>query len=144
MASLHFSADLDVSAPTAWDFVERYTRSEVHAFSTCVSERQEGEHRVVTMQDGREIWERNVTVDAARMRASYTIPGHAGSEHHHAEMRVLSGSGDRARLEWVTDVLPDDLVPALEPRYRAAFADLVAAVEASVGDDAPAVRGVNA
>ena len=33
MASIHFTARLDVPAEVAWDFLERYTRSEVHMFS---------------------------------------------------------------------------------------------------------------
>ena len=124
-------------ADTAWDFIERYTRSEVHVFSLCVAERQEGEYRVVTLADGQEVWERNVSVDPVRRRATYTVPGLNGAEHHQAEMRVEVDHRARARLIWVTDYLPHDIAEQRAASYDTLFAELVAAVN-SHGDDAMA------
>lgn len=128
MGSIHFTAKLDVPADVAWDFLERYTRSEVHVFSSCVAERQEGEYRVVTLADGNEVWERNVTVDPVNRRASYTISGLNGAEHHHAEMRVDVGSGDAVTLVWVTDYLPHELADQRAAGYAVLFDELVAGV----------------
>ncbi|WP_405536159.1 hypothetical protein OG787_22110 [Streptomyces sp. NBC_00075] len=133
MSSIYRSAELDVSADTAWDFIERYTRSEVHVFSLCVAERQEGEYRVVTLADGREIWERNVTVDPVHRRATYTVPGLNGAEHHHAEMRVEVDRHAGAHLIWVTDYLPHEIAEERAASYDALFAELVAAVNAHGG-----------
>uniref|UniRef100_A0AAU2A1C7 Polyketide cyclase n=1 Tax=Streptomyces sp. NBC_00093 TaxID=2975649 RepID=A0AAU2A1C7_9ACTN len=133
MSSIYRSAELDVSADTAWDFIERYTRSEVHVFSLCVAERQEGEYRVVTLADGREIWERNVTVDPVHRRATYTVPGLNGAEHHHAEMRVEVDRHADAHLIWVTDYLPHEIAEERAASYDALFAELVAAVNAHGG-----------
>ena len=63
MATIYREAKLTVTADVAWDFLERYTRSEVHVFSACTSEHQEDDCRVVTLIDGSEVWERNVSVD---------------------------------------------------------------------------------
>jgi hypothetical protein len=128
MGSIYRSGDLTVSASVAWDFVDRYTRSEVHAFTNCVSERQVDDFRVVVTADGMEIWERNVTVDPEHMRAVYAIPGLMGAEHHQAEMRVVDEGGGRAGLVWTTDFLPHELAEQLAPIYDELFADLVAAV----------------
>lgn len=128
LSSIYRSADLDVSADAAWDFIERYTRSEVHVFSLCVAERQEAEYRVVTLADGREVWERNVTVDPAHRRATYTVPGLNGAEHHQAEMRVEVGQHGKARLIWVTDYLPHEIAEERVTSYDTLFAELVTAV----------------
>jgi hypothetical protein len=119
-----------VPAGVAWDFIDRYTRSEVHIFSVCVAERQDGDTRTVVLGDGSEVRERNVTVDPSRMRAVYTVPGLPGVEHHQAEMRVVEDEhGAAARLEWCTDVLPDEYAEQLRDVYRPMFDELVAAVE---------------
>lgn len=128
LATIYHSARLDVPAATAWDFVERYTRSEVHVFSVCVGEHQDGDTRVVVLGDGSEVRERNVTVDPGRMRAVYTVPGLPGVEHHQAEMRVVRGAAGIAHLEWCTDVLPDEYADQLRDAYGPMFEELVSAV----------------
>lgn len=129
MATIHRSAPLAVSADDAWSVLDRYTRSEVHVFANCASERQVDDYRVVVTVDGMELWERNVTVDTARRRAVYTVPGIPGVEHHQAEMRVDVDAGGRATLVWVTDLLPHELAEAMSEVYDMLFADLLAAVE---------------
>jgi hypothetical protein len=95
-----------------------------------VAGRLDGEHRVVTMPGGHEVWERNVTVDPDRRRTSYTITGLNGAEHHHAEMRVDAGPDGTATLVWVTDYLPHELAEQRAAGYTALFKELVAAVNA--------------
>jgi hypothetical protein len=129
MATIYRTAKLDVPAEVAWDFVDRYTRSEVHAFSNCVAERQEADYRVVNTVDGMEIWERNVTVDSERMRAVYAIPDFpGGAEHHQAEMRIDRGTDGSATLVWITDMLPDELAEAMAENYDQLMTDLVQAI----------------
>ncbi|MBL7502699.1 hypothetical protein I6A84_25970 [Frankia sp. CNm7] len=130
MGSIYLEAVLDTPADLVWDFVDRYTRSEVHVFSACAAERREGEYRVVTLPDGEEVWERNLTVDPDRRRASYTVPALSGTEYHHAEMRVDALSPTATRLTWVTDYLPHDLANERTESYQVMFDELVAAVTA--------------
>ena len=130
MATIYRTAKLEVSPRVAWDFVDRYTRSEVHAFTNCVSERQERDYRVVTTVDGMEIWERNVTVDPDLMRAVYAIPAFPGAEHHQAEMRIVDNGDGGATLVWISDVLPHELATELSVVYDGLFHDLVVAVNA--------------
>ncbi|MGD9796448.1 MAG: SRPBCC family protein [Acidimicrobiia bacterium] len=131
MGTIYCKAHIDVPAAKAWDFLDRYTRSENHIFSNCVSERQDGEYRVVTTVDGMEIWELNVSVDAENMRASYTIPGLLGAEHHHASMQVLDDGTDGCMLVWITDFRPHDWAEEIRPFYDVMFAEMIAAIVAS-------------
>ncbi|AEB45242.1 MULTISPECIES: hypothetical protein [Micromonospora] len=128
MGTIHHEATLTVPADVAWDFLDRYTRAEVHIFSACVGERQQDDHRVVTLIDGTELWERNVTVDPQRRRAVYAIPGFPGAEHHQAEMRVLTDDNGTATLLWTTDILPHSLAAHLSDTYAVMFSELLAAV----------------
>jgi hypothetical protein len=131
MATIYRSAALTVPGDVAWRFLDRYTRSEVHVFANCVSERQVDDFRVVITSDGMELWEQNITVDGERRRAVYTVPGIPGVTHHQAEMRIDVDPDGAATLVWITDLLPHELADALGPVYDTLFADLLAAVEAS-------------
>lgn len=128
MATVYLSGALKVRADVAWDFIDRYSRSEVHIFSVCAEERQDGDTRVVVLADGSEVRERNVTVDPIRRRAVYTVPGLPGVEHHQAEMRVLEAPDGTVTLEWSTDVLPDSYADLLKDVYPSMFEEMVAAV----------------
>lgn len=128
MATLYYASPLRVPAEVAWDFLDRYTRAEVHVFSACLSQRRDGDCRVVTLADGSEVRERNVTVDPEHMRAVYTVPGLWDAEHHQAEMRVERSTNGEAILVWCTDVLPDGLADRLEGMYAILFEELVHAV----------------
>jgi len=129
MATIYRSATLSVSPDAAWDVLDRYTRSELHIFKNCASERQVDDYRVVVTLDGLELWERNITVDPERRRAVYTVPGIPGTEHHQAEMRIDVDPDGRAVLVWTTDLLPQDLAHGMSDMYDVLFVDLVAAVE---------------
>jgi hypothetical protein len=133
MATIYRSARLSVSPDAAWDVVDRYTRSEVHIFQSCASERQVDDYRVVVTLEGMELWERNITVDPQRRRAVYTVPGIPGTEHHQAEMRIDVDADGRAVLVWTTDLLPDELAHEMSDTYDGLFVDLVAAVEGRFG-----------
>ena len=128
MAALYYRAPLSVTADVAWDFLDRYTRAEVHVFSSCVAERSVDDYRVVTITDGTEVWEQNITVDPERMRAVYRVPGLAGSEHHQAEMRIETDDAGALHLVWVTDLLPHHLADLMRDTYDTLFTELQAAV----------------
>jgi hypothetical protein len=131
MGTIYKSAEIAVPASKAWTFLERYTRSEVHIFSNCVSERQEGEYRVVTTVDGMEIWELNVAIDNEHMRASYTIAGLLGAEHHHASMQVFDLGEGRCSVVWITDYRPHNWAEEIGPYYDVMFAEMLEAIRAS-------------
>ena len=51
MGSIYLAAKVGVPADVAWDYLDRFTRSEVQPFSAGVAAR-DGEDRVVTMPGG--------------------------------------------------------------------------------------------
>ena len=129
MACIYKSAALSVPADVAWGVIERYTRSAVHVFpSLSTGERQEGDYRIVTMPDGNEVHELNVSIDPTLRRSAYTIPGIPGVEHHHAVMQVVEDAEGKATLIWATDVRPDEMASALAPMFDIGFPELLEAV----------------
>ena len=128
------SADLKVSPTVAWDIVDRYTRNEIHVFSTAEKQRLEGPWRIVTSR-GVEYRELNLTTDAKHMFASYTVPAVFGSTFHHASMRVFDTGDGGCRLEWITDVDSDTYVVEQAALYDLLWADLVKVVE--TGQETP-------
>ena len=141
MASIYKTAQLSINAKEAWDFIDKYTRSEVHVFANSQRERQEhipadsptgrpaGFYRVVTDLEGVDFWELNVGVDPEHMRAAYTVPGLFGATFHAASMQIVDTGAPGCTLIWITDVLPDSFAAELDRFYVDLFDELVAAVE---------------
>jgi hypothetical protein len=132
MASIYKTAKLSITPEQAWDFVDKFTRSEVHVFSGAASERQEGDYRVVTDLEGNEVWELGVAVDPEHRRAAYTVPNLFGATFHAASMQVLENDGDGCTIVWITDVLPDTFAEEYGEFYVGLFDDLVSSMEKSV------------
>jgi Polyketide cyclase / dehydrase and lipid transport len=71
--------------------------------------------RVVTFANGAAVRELIVDVDDQRRRVAYAaVEGPLGSTHHNASFDVTPGPGGGTLLVWISDVLPDDVAPALE------------------------------
>jgi hypothetical protein len=128
MSCFYFSADLDVPASRAWRVVEAYAASRVHVFSAVHDERQEGDYRVVTGTDGRDVRELVVSTDRDTMRHTYTVPGLAGTQLYHATMQVLPLADGRAQLVWAIDFYPHGVLDDLRPAWEEMFTELVTAV----------------
>jgi len=146
MAAIYYERVLDVAPKEAWAFVDAYSRSEVHVFSSVHNERQEGEYRVVTAIDNRpretlDIRERIISTDADSMRHSYTVEGLFGATHHNAVMQIRD-EGGKARLIWATDVLPHEFADTQKPYFDELFEELVDAINAS-GDRVVGSNGLS-
>ncbi|MDE1675381.1 SRPBCC family protein [Nocardia gipuzkoensis] len=76
--------------------------------------------RFLTMPSGAVVRELIVTVDNAARRMAYSaVEGFSlPVRHHHASFQVFPESEGRARLVWITDVLPHDVVEEVRPRIR--------------------------
>jgi hypothetical protein len=114
----------------AAEFLERFAAAEVHVFSLSHGERLVGDDRIITLADGSDLVERNVTVDPARRRVVYTVPGLSGAEHHHAEMRIDLDEQGVVTLVWTIDFLPHRLADERGELYDRLFAELIAAARA--------------
>ena len=68
----------------------------------------EGDARVVTFANGLIARERIVDIDDEQQRLAYASVG-GRLTHHNASLQVFAEEGDRSRLVWITDLLPDEL-----------------------------------
>lgn len=128
MATIFHAASVGMAPDVVWNFLERYIRSKVGAFSASVGGRQEGDFHVATLADGAQARERNICLDADRMRGVYTVPRLSGVKHHRGEMRVVPEDYGGARVEWTTDIVPHRLADVLRAPYAAMFDDLITAL----------------
>ncbi len=71
--------------------------------------RLEGDSRIVTFANGTVVRELIVDVDDADRRFVYAAIG-GRATHHNASMQVFDEGGERSRLVWITDVLPNEVV----------------------------------
>src|SRR5215212_9804261 len=71
--------------------------------------RLEGDERILTFENGREIRELIVDIDDQSRRLAYAVieGDQLGLRHHHATFQVFSEGSDGSRPVWVTDVLPN-------------------------------------
>ncbi|WP_322047729.1 SRPBCC family protein [Paraburkholderia sp. J67] len=125
MASLYREIPLASDAARAWATL-RDSRNIARVFAGVLTDVQvEGDMRNVTFANGNVVQERIVTVDDARMRVAYTVCG-PNFEQHAASMQIVADEadeqGERCRLLWVCDFLPDERRALVEPLMDAGCA----------------------
>lgn len=112
MATLRKQIALDASPAKVWaalrDFGAVHTR--VAPGFLAKLEMDKGD-RVITFFNGMVARERLVTCDDEECRLVYSVVEGRAS-HYNAAVQVLP-EGDRSRLVWTVDLLPNDLAPAI-------------------------------
>lgn len=106
MASIYREAVIKASPDHVWDAIRDV--GNVHervAPGFVIATRMEGEARIVTFADGRELPERIVGIDDKARRFSYSAQSRA---HHNASFQVFDLGAGRTKLVWITDVLPHE------------------------------------
>jgi carbon monoxide dehydrogenase subunit G len=76
-----------------------------------------GDVRTVTFANGLTVDERIISLDDDVRRLAYSATG-GRSEHHHAVIEVHP-HGDGSRVVWTTDVVPDEVGPAIRGMVEA-------------------------
>lgn len=110
MASISREVVIESSADDVWKVIGEFATGPTRmAQGFVVDTEAEGDHRTVTFADGTVVRERLVTVDHDARRIVYSIVGGViEPEHDNASMQVVP-DGERCRLVWLRDVLPDEL-----------------------------------
>jgi carbon monoxide dehydrogenase subunit G len=72
----------------------------------------DGDARVVTFANGLVVRELIVDIDDDERRFAYAVVD-GPFTHHNASMHVAAGANGCTRLTWITDLLPNELVPAI-------------------------------
>jgi hypothetical protein len=84
--------------------------------------------RHVRFATGWVIHELIVSVDEELRRIAYaSVQGRA--QHHNASMQVVPISGDRCRVLWITDVLPDSVAGSISDILNIAIPIMVRTLE---------------
>jgi Polyketide cyclase / dehydrase and lipid transport len=118
MASIRKFIDVGASPSAAWDALADFVPVDRRVAPGFVTESVaiDGD-RLVTFFNGAQARERLVTCDGEARRLVYSVVDSAsGFTHHQATVEVCDPEpgGRGARIVWTTDLLPDDLAPAIE------------------------------
>jgi hypothetical protein len=129
MASIVREVELAASADFVWAAIrdtgaphQRLARGFVTATAT------EPGARVVTFANGLTARELIVDIDDARRRFAYSIVA-GRATHHNAAFQVFEHGPGRCRVQWTTDVLPDDLREPFTRMIEAGIAAMKATIE---------------
>ncbi|MEU0885817.1 SRPBCC family protein [Lentzea sp. NPDC005914] len=109
MAFISREIVIESGADDVWKVIGDFERGPSRmAPGFVIHTKAEGELRVVTFADGTVVTERRISVDDDARRIAYSVVGER-VEHDNAVMQVFE-DGERCRLVWSRDVLPDALV----------------------------------
>lgn len=113
MASIYKEIALDARADDVWDAIRDF--GAVHrrvAPDFLLDARLDGDARIVTFSNGTVAREVLVTCDDARKRLVYAVASERVKQHS-ASIQIIA-DGDRSRMIWITDVLPNEIAPYID------------------------------
>lgn len=117
MASIHKEVALNARADDVWDAVRDF--GAVHrrvAPGFLLDAKLDGDARIVTFANGTVAREVLVTCDDARKRLVYAVASERVKQHS-ASIQIVA-DGDRSRMIWITDVLPDEIAPYIDAQME--------------------------
>ena len=121
MASIRKELLLDARPEDVWSAVREFgAPHEKLVPGVLVECRVEPGARVVTFANGLVVRDLLVELNDETRRLCWTARG-GRATHHNASMQIY-GEGARTRLVWITDVLPDELAPAISSLVEAGAA----------------------
>jgi hypothetical protein len=113
MASIYKEIALDARADDVWDAVRDF--GAVHrrvAPGFLLDAKLDGDARIVTFSNGTVAREVLVTCDDPRKRLVYAVVSERVKQHS-ASIQIIA-DGDRSRMIWITDVLPNEIAPYID------------------------------
>jgi hypothetical protein len=121
MASIHKELFLEARPEDVWAAVRDFgAPHEKLVPGVLVDSRLEPGARVVTFANGLVVRELLVELNDEARRLCWTARG-GRATHHNASMQVFA-DGSRTRFLWITDVLPDEIAPAISALVEAGAA----------------------
>jgi len=124
MASIRREMTIDAPAEVAWSALRDVTAVDRLFPSVVTAARMEEGARIVTFADGNVARERIVDVDDHARRLAYAATG-GRLAHHHASIQLFEDGAGRCRAVWITDLLPDEMAPAIQALVDCGAADLL-------------------
>ncbi|WP_233840453.1 SRPBCC family protein [Dyella sp. 2HG41-7] len=108
MASICKEILLDADPVDVWAAISDVGAEQRLFQGVVVDSKREGDTRTVMFANGLVVRELIVTIDHAARRFVYASVG-GRATHHNASFQVFPEGERRARVLWITDVLPDEL-----------------------------------
>jgi uncharacterized protein YndB with AHSA1/START domain len=134
MASIQLEIEIARRPEDVWDAIRdvgAIHRRLVRGFVTDC--RLEGDSRVVTFANGMSIRELIVSVDDAARRHAWSARGEPFT-HHNASAQVFpAGGGERCRVVWIADLLPDAAAPAVRDMMAQGLQAMRTTLESDAG-----------
>jgi hypothetical protein len=123
MASIHKDIPIDALSADVWAAVRDFGNPHQRLVPGFVLDaRLDGEARIVSFANGTVARELLVDCDDARRRLVYAVVSERIKQHS-ASVQVVADGDSRARLIWIVDVLPHEIVPYIDGQMdRAALA----------------------
>jgi carbon monoxide dehydrogenase subunit G len=133
MASIRKEIHVAVAAARAWDALRDVGRIHERLVKGFVSDcRLDGDARVVTFANGMTVRERIVDVDDAQRRVAWAV-AEAPFEHYNASVQAFDEGGDRTRLVWIADLLPNALKDRIAMMIDQGMAAMKQTLEGAAG-----------
>jgi Polyketide cyclase / dehydrase and lipid transport len=136
MASIHKSIPINADSDRVWAAVRDFGAVHLLAPGFVVDTKLEDDARIVTFANGNVARELLIDCDETRRRLVYAIVSERVT-HYSASVQVfddatLDDGPARSRVDWIVDVLPNDIAP-----YISGQMDLgVSAMQSAFGDTA--------
>ena len=113
MASIRKDIPIDAHPDDVWSAVRDFGAVHTRLAPGFVTDaRLDGDARIVTFANGQVAREQLVDCDEARRRLVYAIANERVS-HYSASVQVIA-DGERSRLIWIVDVLPNAVAPYVD------------------------------
>jgi carbon monoxide dehydrogenase subunit G len=115
MASVRRQIEIDADADSVWDAIRDFGAVHERVVPGFVVDcRLDGDTRIVTFFSGNVQREPLVDLDDHARRLVYSaVDSPLGATHYNASVQVFADDQHNCRVEWVIDVLPDELAPTL-------------------------------
>jgi len=114
MASVRKEISVHARPEQVWDAIRDvgalHTRLVPGFVTDC---RLEGNTRIVTFANGVVAREVIVDVNESDRRLVWAAQG-CRLTHHNASVQVFAEGGERSRIVWIADLLPNEMAPAIE------------------------------
>jgi hypothetical protein len=129
MATIRKEIQIDAPFAKAWDALRDVGALHSKLVPGFVTNTEmDGNARIVTFGNGMTAREDIVSIDDARHRVCWAILDQKFRHYNGAAQVLADGAG--CRFVWTTDVLPDELAPAVEQMMSAGIATIRKTLEA--------------
>jgi hypothetical protein len=131
MASIHQDVVIRATPEHVWDALRDVGALHTRLVKGFVTDcKLDGDARIVTFANGMTARELLLSVDDERRRVAWSAVGGRLS-HHNASAQVFDGPDGTSRVVWIADLLPNELVPAIDGMIAQGLAAMKATLEAA-------------